>query len=140
MIRACIAVLLASWACASAHAQSPESLSAEGYTRLACVFTERCRLGLPCEAALLEITWYYRDERGTAYRDLGGRLEPGILMRDQDRLGSVARAIVMPMRQGSAGHLTNFFTGGAIYSMQYEGGPASGQFLRGDCTSTELLG
>ena len=126
---------------ASAATAGPtrEDLAARGFKTLVCTFTERCRLGMRCEPDNAIIAWHYNDDTGEAYRDLGpDHLTPGILLKDQDRTSSMARAIVMPMRQGAAGHFTNFYSGGAIYSMQYEGNTASGDFLRGTCDENTL--
>ena len=79
--------------------------------------------------------WYLNDEERIAYREFeDGRLRKGLLMLDARWLDrSDARAIVMPLREAVASHMTVFDGGGAIYSLQYAGNPGSGQFFLGQC-------
>ena len=122
--------------CASAaSALTADDLRSDGYTTLECRFDQRCVLGSPCERAWRDMRWYLKDEDQIAYREYDdGRLRKGMLMLDARWLErSEARAIVMPLREAVASHMTVFDGGGAIYSMQYAGNPGSGQFFLGQC-------
>lgn len=132
-------LLLAATVPGPATALTPEALTDKGYGTIACLFREHCVIGVPCKRAWRELTWYHNDAEGQAYQDYGdGRLRRGMLMPDQRwKSTSQARAIVMPMREAVAGHLTVFDDGGAVYSMQYAGNPGSGHFLLGRCEISE---
>ena len=119
----------------AAQALTAEDLAAQGYRQMDCTFKERCLIGQPCERAWRSMQLYLNDDAGIAYRQYdNGRLRKGLLMLDARwKTYSEARAIVMPMREAVASHLTIFDGGSAVYSLQYAGGPGSGQFLRGSC-------
>lgn len=128
--------ILFSIAALPAMALTEADLRAEGYQPLTCLFDERCVIGQPCEPAYREFRWLINDDTGSAYpvRDRGtiGRKLP--LMKDarwKDR--SEARAILSPMREAVAGHLTVFDGGGSVYSLQYAGNPGAGQTFLGQC-------
>lgn len=116
-------------------AVSVNDLEAQGYRALSCTFTERCLIGAPCERAWRDWRWMLSDDDGVAYRvSRDGDLEKGLLLKDARwKDYSNARAIIMPLREGIAGQMTMFHDGAAVYSMQYAGGPGSGQFFRGTC-------
>ena len=107
-----------------------------GYNELACRFDQRCVIGLPCERAWRDFRWLVSDAEGAAYRlrpdGRIGRKQP--MMRDARwRKRSQALAILGPMREAVASHLTVFDGGGAIFSIQYAADPGSGQFFLGTC-------
>ena len=134
MMRGLLGIFLFCWA-GAAQALSGDTLEADGYRVMDCRFTERCLIGVPCERAWRDMRWYLNDEIGLAYREqLDGSYRKGLLMKDARwKDTSQARAIVMPMREAVASHMTVFDGGGAIYSLQYAANPGSGQFLRGTC-------
>jgi len=133
-MRALLVIAAVFWA-GIVQALTADSLQADGYRVMECRFTERCLIGAPCDRAWRDMRWYLNDEAGIAYREQGeGQFRKGILMQDARWKGySQARAIVMPMREAMASHMTVFDGGGAIYSLQYAANPGSGQFLRGTC-------
>ncbi|WP_157598674.1 hypothetical protein [Tateyamaria omphalii] len=119
-----------------AAALTEGDLRDQGYQPLTCLFDQRCVIGQPCERAWREFRWLINDDTGSAYavRDQGkiGRKLP--LMQDARwKARSDARAILMPMREAVAGHLTVFDGGGAVYSVQYAGNPGDGQTFLGQC-------
>ncbi|WP_208349090.1 hypothetical protein [Pseudaestuariivita rosea] len=130
--------LLLGLSIANAMGPTREELLQQGFEPLLCTFTERCPLGQKCHRVNLNIIFWHNDAENRAFRDGGVSMDEAIVMRDQDRPRSIARSFLIPLRQGAAAHLTHFYSGGAIYSIQYEGSPASGQFLRGDCSKSTL--
>lgn len=133
-MRILFSALLIFWS-GTATALTIDDLRSDGYRALECRFDQRCVLGSPCERAWRNMRWYLNDDDKIAYREFeDGRLRKGLLMLDARWLErSDARAIVMPLREAVASHMTVFDGGGAIYSLQYAGNPGSGQFFLGQC-------
>jgi hypothetical protein len=133
-MRIAVCLLLLLWT-GAAQALTAADLRAQGFRVMDCTFTERCLIVAPCERAWRDMRWYLNDAQGIAYREQAeGRFGKGVLMKDarwKDQ--SRSRAIIMPMREAVASHITVFDGGGAIYSLQYAANPGSGQFLRGTC-------
>ncbi|MEL6242578.1 MAG: hypothetical protein AAFV87_02790 [Pseudomonadota bacterium] len=124
------------FAASSAAALSEADLTARGYIAMDCLFDQRCVIGQPCMRAWREVRWMLSDGDGAAYQvRRGGKVSrKALMMKDarwKDR--SQGRAIVMPMREAVASHLTVFDGGGAIQSFQYAGAPGAGQFYLGTC-------
>ncbi|MEM6889166.1 MAG: hypothetical protein AAF636_13610 [Pseudomonadota bacterium] len=122
------------------HALSEADLEARGYREMSCLFDQRCVIGQPCERAWRDQRWYLNDAEAAAYRVYrGGQVSRRAqLMQDQRwKNYSEARAILMPMREAVASHLTAFDGGGAIYSLQYAGNPGAGQFFLRQCDLPE---
>lgn len=133
-MRILFSALLIFWS-GTATALTIDDLRSDGYRALECRFDQRCVLGSPCERAWRNMRWYLNDDDKIAYREFeDGQLRKGLLMLDARWLErSDARAIVMPLREAVASHMTVFDGGGAIYSLQYAGNPGSGQFFLGQC-------
>ena len=136
-IASALAVLLGLGLPASAALALTEAdLRERGYREMSCLFDQRCLLGQPCERAWRDQLWLLNDAEAAAYRvyrggDVSRRAQ---LMQDSRwKTLSKARAILMPLREAVASHLTVFDDGGAIYSMQYDATPGEGQFLLGRC-------
>ena len=111
-------------------------LAARDYVSMACLFDQRCVIGLPCERAWREVRWMLSDDEGAAYqvRRNGDLSRKALMMKDARwKDTSEARAIVMQMREAVASHLTVFDGGGAIQSFQYAANPGAGQFFLGTC-------
>ena len=129
-------VTLAMFWPASTHALSLPDLEERGYAMLECDFNQRCVIGQACEPAWRYIRWMINQTEGAAYRvrsrgRIGRKLQ---LMQDARwKERSDALAILNPMREAVASHLTVFDEGGAIYSIQYAASPGSGQFFLGHC-------
>ena len=119
-----------------AFALSLPDLEARGFEALDCRFDQRCVIGQPCERAWRDMRWMVHVADGAAYRvrregRIGRKLP---LMQDARWKGrSEALAILSPMREAVAGHLTVFDGGGAIYTLQYAGAPGAGQVFLGTC-------
>jgi len=136
-------LIVAGFFCLASHgalALTEEDLRSQGFREVTCLFDQRCVIGLPCETAWRDQRWYLSDREQAAYRVFrGGRISRKLpLMLDarwKDR--SEARAILNPMREAVASHLTIFDGGGAIYSLQYAANPGSGQFFLGQCDFLE---
>jgi hypothetical protein len=134
-----VAVLISVAVAGPASAQSEADLTAKGYRPMACLFDQRCVIGQPCERAWRDMRWLLNDDKGTAFRvHSGGKIYGEALLMKDRRWGdqSEARAILHPMREAVASHLTVFDGGGAIFSTQYAANPGSGQFFLGTCTMT----
>ncbi len=115
-------------------AQSVEEFEAKGFDKLQCHFDQRCLIGQPCEFTYQDHLWYLDEAEMAAWHVNDQWIRRGTLMKD-DRWKdtSEARAILMPLRRAVASHLTVFDDGGAIYSIQYDASPGSGQFYLGAC-------
>lgn len=125
-----------------AQALTVEGLKSGGYHEMLCTFKQRCVINLPCEMAWRDHRWFLNEAEGHAYRVYrGGRISrKGQLMLDQRwKQTSQARAILMPMREAVASHLTVFDGGGAIYTLQYAANPGSGQFFLGQCEMVDTV-
>jgi hypothetical protein len=101
--------------------------------QIRCEFNEWCKLGEQCVKDSLLMKLVYSPVKGTATHDLGHRKRVAKAFGDKGRPGSRARSFLFPLDQGATGLLTLFHSGGAIYSIQYEGSPAGGQTRRGGC-------
>ncbi|MEL6449826.1 MAG: hypothetical protein AAFQ19_01095 [Pseudomonadota bacterium] len=134
--------LLIVWAITAgpAAALTEADLRAKGYGALECLFQERCVIGQPCTRTWRDMRWMINDATASAYqvRRAGAVGRKLMLMQDARWKGrSEARAILSPMREAVASHLTVFDGGQAIYALQYAGTPGSGQMLRGQCEFKE---
>lgn len=119
-----------------AGALNRDDLDRQGYRTLSCTFKERCVIGQPCEVAWSDAEWMFDDASASAYRverdgGIGHKLLLMLDARWKDR--SQARAILSPMREAVASHLTVFDGGTAVFALQYAGAAGSGQMLRGRC-------
>ncbi|MDW3221439.1 MAG: hypothetical protein R8G34_00895 [Paracoccaceae bacterium] len=93
-----------------------------------------CKQGKACIEVQRETLLTYLPEDGTATQDLGDQKQDAIVFKDKGRPRSRARSFLFQLDQGSTGLLTLFHSGGAAYSLQYEGSPAGGQMTFGSCT------
>jgi len=129
-------IAMAFWPVVPAQALTEDALKDRGFRQMTCTFDQRCVIGQPCEKAWRDHRWYLNEDEAAAYRVFrnGEISRKAQLMLDARwKQRSNARAIVMPMREAVAGHLTMFHEGGAIYSIQYAASPGSGQFFLGQC-------
>jgi hypothetical protein len=134
------AALVWSVSAVAAAALTADNLRAQGYREMDCLFDQRCVIGQACEEAWRDHRWYLNDAEAAAYRvQRGGTLSrrAQLMLDSRWKERSRARAILMPLREAVAAHLTVFHDGGAIYALQYAGNPGSGQFLLGQCDLEE---
>ena len=102
--------------------------------RILCQMDQRCVAGRLCVSEKLVIEVIYRPQDETASQILGGSQRKAIPFIDKGRPRSRARSFLFQLDQGAAGLFTIFHSGGAVYSIQYEGSPAGGQMWFGDCS------
>ena len=125
-----------------ATALTEENLRQQGFREMACHFAQRCVINLPCEKAWRDVRWFLNNAEVVAYRvnsndGLSGKARLSLDTRWKER--SDARSIVIPMREAVAGHMTVFYGGGAIYTVQYAANPGSGQIFLGHSSYPEAM-
>ncbi|WP_299953449.1 hypothetical protein [uncultured Roseobacter sp.] len=102
--------------------------------KINCLMDTWCKQGEPCVYQASDIKMTYLPQDGVAFRDLAGKKTEAIVLNDKGRPGSRARSFLFQLDQGATGLLTLFHSGGAVYSIQYEGSPAGGQMRFGNCS------